>query len=170
MKAIVDAFAADGIVFAPPTEYVPDLLVGPGRLTPRGPSSTQLKDITFGWQIAKQMGGLDIGQTVCIKDRVVLAVEALEGTDACIRRAGTVCSTGGFSVVKVAKPQQDMRFDVPTVGLGTLESMASAGAIVLAIEAARTVVLDESQFLQYACHRKIAIVAELHDGSIQAAA
>ena len=91
---------------------------------PPGPSAWQWKDIRFGWQIAKEMGRLDIGQSVAVRDQAVMAVEAVEGTDECIRRAGELCRAGGFTVVKVAKPQQDMRFDVPTVGLQTLETLA----------------------------------------------
>ena len=87
------------------------------------------------------MGRLDIGQSICVKDRAVLAVEAIEGTDACILRAGELCQKGGFTIVKVAKPQQDMRFDVPTVGVRTLRTMVAAGARVLAIEAGRTILL-----------------------------
>ena len=89
-------------------------------MTRRGPSAAQQKDIEFGWKMAKEMGRLDVGQSVAVKDRAVLAVEAIEGTDECIRRAGALCPAGGFTVVKVAKPQQDMRFDVPTIGMGTL--------------------------------------------------
>jgi DUF1009 family protein len=159
LKAIVDAFAREGITFAPATDYAPHLLVGPGRLTTRRLSSSQHKDVEFGWEIAKQMGGLDIGQSVCVKDRAVLAVEAIEGTDACIRRAGELCSSAGFTVVKVAKPQQDMRFDVPTVGVGTLETMVSAGGRVLAIESGRTILLDERQFLDFADRHKITVIA-----------
>src|SRR5262249_28039818 len=81
----------------------------------------------FGWQVAKAIGGLDIGQCVCIKDQTVIAVEAIEGTDLCIRRAGELCKVTGMTIVKVAKPNQDMRFDVPTVGLKTLESIAHPG-------------------------------------------
>ena len=112
-----------------------------GQLTERGPSAAQWRDIEFGWEMAKRMGRLDIGQSVCVKDQAVMAVEAVEGTDQCIRRAGTLCRAGGFTVVKVAKPRQDMRFDVPTVGLRTLETMLGAGGKVLAIEAGRTILL-----------------------------
>ena len=100
----------------------------PGQLTRRGPSAWQQKDIEFGWKIAKEMGRLDIGQSVAVKDQAVLAVEAVEGTDECIRRAGALCRAGGFTVVKVAKPQQDMRFDVPTIGLRTLQTMSTPAA------------------------------------------
>jgi hypothetical protein len=135
------------------------LLVKKGRLTRRGPSSVQTDDIRFGWQLAKEMGRLDVGQSVAVKNRAVLAVEAVEGTDQCIRRAGDLCPAGDFTVVKVAKPQQDMRFDVPTVGLGTLESMVAAGARVLAVEADRTILIDREEFLDFANRNKLIIVA-----------
>jgi DUF1009 family protein len=104
LGAIVEEFAAEGMPFVPPTDYAPELLVKPGQLTRRGPSAWQLKDIEFGWKMAKEMGRLDIGQSVVVKDQAVLAVEAVEGTDECIRRAGALCPAGGFTVVKVAKP------------------------------------------------------------------
>ena len=113
----------------------------------------------FGWGLARQMGGLDIGQTVCVKDQAVLSIEAIEGTDACIRRAGQLCRQGGFTVVKVAKPQQDMRFDVPTIGVGTLESISAAGGSVLAVEAGRTILLDGSHFRQIAQHHRLTVFA-----------
>ncbi len=120
LGAIVDAFAASGITFGPATDYAPELLVKAGQLTRRGLSSAQEKDVHFGWEIAKQLGRLDVGQSVVVKNLAVLALEAIEGTDPCIRRAGKLCTAGDFTVVKVAKPQQEMRFDVPTIGLGTL--------------------------------------------------
>ena len=156
---LVDQFAADGIRIAPATDYVPELLVKPGQLTRRGPSSWQWKDIQFGWQIAKELGRLDIGQSVAVKNRAVLAVEAIEGTDQCIRRAGGLCPSGEFTVVKVAKPQQDMRFDVPTVGLGTLETMVQAGARVLAVEAERTILIDQPEVIEFADRHKLVLVA-----------
>jgi DUF1009 family protein len=163
LGVIVREFADCGIRFAPATDYAPQLLVGPGQLTRRGPSPAQWKDIAFGWRMAKEMGRLDIGQTVAVKDQAVLAVEAVEGTDECIRRAGTLCRLGGFAVVKVAKPRQDMRFDVPTVGPGTVETLATAGGRVLAVEAGRTILLDASQALALADRRGLAIVA-IKDG------
>jgi len=159
LTAVVDAFAEDGIRFAPATDFAPELLVKPGQLTGRPLSTTQRRDIRFGWQVAKEMGRLDIGQSVCVKDRAVMAVEAIEGTDLCIRRAGELCRHSGFTVVKVAKPNQDMRFDVPTVGVGTLETMHQAGGKVLAIEAGRTILLDEAEFIAAANRYKIAVVA-----------
>ena len=159
LGTLVDAFAAEGIQIRPPTELAPELLLGPGQLTDRAPTPWQWKDIQFGWKLAKQMGALDIGQTVVVKDQAVLAVEAIEGTDACIRRAGQLCPAGGFTVVKVAKPQQDMRFDVPTIGLGTLESIRAAGGAVLAVEAHRTILVEHDQFLRQANQARLAVVA-----------
>jgi DUF1009 family protein len=164
LTAVVDAFSARGIHFAPATDYAPELLVKPGQLTRRGPTAAERKDIEFGWKLAKEMGRLDIGQSVVVKDRTPIAVEAIEGTDECIRRGGMLCS-GGFTVVKTAKPRQDMRFDVPTVGLGTLESIHSAGGKVLAIEAGRTVLIDEPKFIEFADRHSLVVVALDGDGN-----
>jgi DUF1009 family protein len=164
LRAVIDEFALDGIVFGPATDYVPELLVKFGRLTRRGPTHAQRRDIEFGWNVAKELGRLDIGQSVAVKDRATLAAEAIEGTDACIRRAGTLCRAGGFTLVKVAKPQQDMRFDVPTIGLGTLETMVQAGGRVLAIEAGKTIILDQPQVLSFADANRLVIVALENDG------
>src|SRR5262249_56561130 len=109
------------------------------------PTAKEEADIAFGWQLAKEMGRLDVGQSVAVRERAVLAVEAIEGTDQAILRAGQLCRAGGFVVVKVAKPQQDMRFDVPTVGCSTIEMMHQAGGRVLAIEAEKTIVIDQAQ-------------------------
>jgi hypothetical protein len=159
LLAVVDLFGSEGIRVGPATDYAPELLVKAGRLTRREPSSSQSKDIRFGWEIAKQMGRLDVGQSVAVKNRAVLAVEAVEGTDECIRRAGALCPAGEFTVVKVAKPQQDMRFDVPTVGLGTLETMVASGARVLAVEAGMTILLDQEEFVDFANRNKRVVVA-----------
>jgi DUF1009 family protein len=105
------------------------------------------------------MGRLDVGQSVAVKDRAVLAVEAIEGTDKAIARAGELCQSGGFVVVKVAKPQQDMRFDVPTVGCQTIESIHRAGGRVLAIEAGKTILIDEVETVALANQYGISIVA-----------
>jgi hypothetical protein len=113
---------------------------------------------------------MDIGQSVCVKDRAVLAVEAIEGTDACILRAGELCKKGGFTVVKVAKPQQDMRFDVPTVGVRTLRTMVAAGARVLAIESGRTILLDDDEFRQFAAYHKLTVVALAGPSAVEVAA
>ena len=159
LGAVVDAFARHAIRFAPVTDCVPELLVnvgslGGGRLT-RG----QQKDVEFGWNLAEEMGRLDVGQTVVVKGRAVLAVEAVEGTDQCIRRAAQLCPQGGFTVVKVAKPQQDMRFDVPTIGLGTLKTLQETGGKVLAVEADKTIVIDQPAVMEYARRHRLTLVA-----------
>jgi len=158
LNTVVNLYAAGGIEFAPATDFAPELLVKTGTLTNKKPSSAQLKDIEFGWSMAKQMGGLDVGQTVVIKEQAVMAVEAIEGTDACIRRAGELCQ-GGFTVVKVAKPNQDMRFDVPTIGASTIQSIHDAGGTVLAVEGEKTIILDEPETIALAERLGIVLVA-----------
>jgi DUF1009 family protein len=160
LGVIVNEYARGGIMMTPATDFAPALLAQPGQLTRRGPTAAQKQDIAFGWDLAKEIGRLDIGQSVAVKGRAALAVEAVEGTDACIRRAGELCPQGGFTVVKVAKPQQDMRFDVPTIGIGTIESLAAAGASVLAVEAGKTIVVDRDDVVALADKHHIAIVAQ----------
>jgi len=159
LLAVIREFERDDIRFQSALDFCPELLVQHGFLTRRKPSSAQWRDIRFGWDTAKEMGRLDIGQSVCIYDTAVIAVEAIEGTDEAIRRAGLLCRRSGFCVVKVAKPQQDMRFDVPTIGMQTIQTMYEAGARVLAIESAKTIVLDQEQTVELADKLGIAIVA-----------
>lgn len=159
LLAVIREFERDGMTFSSALDFCPELLVKHGFLTRRRPSAAQWKDIRFGWEMAKEMGRLDIGQTVVVNDTAVIAVEALEGTDECIRRAGQLCRRGGFTVVKVAKPQQDMRFDVPTIGIQTLQTMRESGARVLALEAEMTILLDEPQVVELADKLGIAIVS-----------
>lgn len=140
-------------------DLCPELLVREGVLTRREPTPTEVSDIAFGWHLAREMGRLDVGQSVMVRRRAVIAVEAIEGTDQAIRRAGELCRGGTFVVVKVAKPGQDMRFDVPTVGVQTIESMRAAGGKVLAIEAAKTIVLDEAETVARADRYGITIAA-----------
>ena len=115
--------------------------------------------MAFGWQLAKELGRLDIGQTVVVKNRAPLALEAIEGTDECIRRAGRLCASGGMVVVKVAKPRQDLRFDMPTIGVGTLESLRAAGARVLAIETGRTILVDADSLVGLASRSGLTVVS-----------
>ena len=159
LGTIVHSFGRHGITMRPATDFVPELLVKLACLTTRRPTAAQQQDIEFGWKLAREMGRLDIGQSVVVKNRSPLAIEAIEGTDECIRRAGTLCGAGGFTVVKVAKPQQDMRFDVPTIGMGTLETLVAAGGHVLAIEAGRTIIIDEPQVVEFANRQKLVVVA-----------
>ena len=130
-----------------------------GVITRRQPPPAEEKDIAFGWELAKEMGRLDVGQSVAVKERVALAIEAIEGTSRAILRAGELCPAGGIVVVKVAKPQQDMRFDVPTIGVATIETMRQAGASVLAIEAGKTIMLDQEETVALANRLGISIVA-----------
>ena len=148
-----------GSTFASALDYCPELLVNEGLLTRRPPTAQELADIEFGWQLAKEMGRLDVGQSVAVKEKAALAVEAIEGTDRCIERAGQLCRAGGWTLVKVAKPQQDMRFDVPTIGVSTIENLHKAGARVLAIEASKTIVIDQPEVIALADRYGLTIVA-----------
>jgi DUF1009 family protein len=159
LGAVVDSFQRRGMQVVPGTDYATDLLAEEGVLTKGRPSRAIQADIEFGWKIAKQMGGLDIGQSISVKDRTVLAVEAIEGTDACIDRTGLLCPRGKWTLIKVAKPQQDMRFDVPTVGPRTIERMVAAGGRAIAIEAGKTILIDRDRTLGSANRHGISIVS-----------
>jgi DUF1009 family protein len=159
LQAVIDEFASDGIRMESALDLCPELLVTAGTLTRRQPTPREDQDITFGWHLAREMGRLDVGQSVAIKERAVLAIEAIEGTDRMIARAGEFCRAGGFTVIKVAKPNQDMRFDVPTVGTSTIETIHKAGGRVLAIEASKTIILDEAETVALANRLGISIVA-----------
>lgn len=162
LGAIAAAFDAFGVTICPATDFAPDLLAADGVLAGPPPTPHTLADVAFGWRLAKELGRLDIGQTVVVKDRAPLALEGIEGTDECIRRAGRLCPSGKMTVVKVAKPQQDLRFDMPTIGVGTLESLAAAGATTLAIEAGRTILIDEAAFTAAADRLGVSVVS-CHD-------
>ncbi|MDA1180250.1 MAG: UDP-2,3-diacylglucosamine diphosphatase LpxI [Planctomycetota bacterium] len=159
LGAAVQGFAAKDITMAPATELVPGLLVPSGTLAGGILNKGQRRDIAFGWRLAREMGRLDVGQSVAVKGQAVLAVEAIEGTDECIRRAGRLCPAGGFTVVKVAKPSQDMRFDVPAIGIGTLQALQQAGGGVLAVEANSTILLDPDEVAKFANQHGIHVVA-----------
>ena len=159
LLSLIAEFERDGMTFASALDYAPELLVKDGILTRRAPSSEERKDIAFGWALAKEMGRLDVGQSVAVKEQSALAVEAIEGTDRCIERAGVLCRSGGWTLVKVAKPEQDMRFDVPTIGVSTIENLHKAKARVLAIETGRTIVIDQDQVIDRANQSGLSIVA-----------
>jgi DUF1009 family protein len=159
LLSVIEEFKRDGLTFESALDLCPELLVRQGLLTRRPPTPREEADIDFGWALAREMGRLDVGQSVAVKERAVLAVEAIEGTDRAILRAGELCRAGGFVVVKVAKPQQDMRFDVPTVGTSTIETLHRAGAKVLAIEAGKTIVLDQADTIALADRYDLTIVA-----------
>lgn len=159
LLALVREFEKDGIRVASALEVCPDLLASAGCLTELSAAPSQIEDIAFGWSIAKEIGRLDVGQSVAVRERAVLAIEAIEGTDPMIERAGQLCPAGGFTVVKVSKPRQDMRFDVPAVGKNTIETMRRAGATCLAIEADKTIVIDSEETIELAERYGIAIVS-----------
>lgn len=159
LGAIVRSFQRKGMQVVPGTDYATELIAEAGVLTRRKPKATELADIEFGWNIAKNIGGLDIGQSITVKNRSVLAVEAIEGTDACIERTGKLCPVGGWTLVKVAKPQQDMRFDLPTIGPLTIDRLAQAGGTAIAIEAGKTILLDRPRTLALANRRGITILS-----------
>jgi DUF1009 family protein len=159
LLGLIAEFHAAGLDCVSALDLCPELLVREGVLTRRRPSSAEETDIAVGWHLAREMGRLDVGQSVMIRERAVLAVEAIEGTDRAIERAGELCSGRPFVVVKVAKPGQDRRFDVPTVGTNTIETMHKAGARVLAIEAGQTILLDETEVLALADRYGIAVAS-----------
>ncbi|MHC5539367.1 LpxI family protein [Singulisphaera rosea] len=159
LLSVIAEFERDGMTFASALDYCPELLVNEGILTRRSPTASEQKDIEFGWRLAKEMGRLDVGQSVAVKERAALAIEAIEGTDRCIERAGNLCKSGGWTLVKVAKPQQDMRFDVPTIGTSTIEGLHKAKARVLAIEANKTIVIDQPEVVALADRYGLTIVA-----------
>lgn len=159
LLSVIAEFERDGLTFGSALDYCPELLVKDGVLTRRAPSAQERKDIEFGWALAKEMGRLDVGQSVAVKERAALAIEAIEGTDRCIERAGLLCRAGGWTLVKVSKPQQDMRFDVPTIGISTVENLRKAGARCLAIEANKTIVIDQADVIALADRYGLTIVA-----------
>lgn len=157
LRAVAAELESEGITVRESTLYLDNLLPAPGVLTKRKPSSDEQKDIEFGWQMAKEIGKLDIGQTVLVKDQAVLAVEAIEGTDEAIRRGGRLCRQGAV-VVKVCKPQQDLRFDLPAIGTQTISTMEEVKASCLAIEAGKTIIIDREAVVSQADRAGIAIV------------
>lgn len=158
MLALVRELAQAGVGVLDQTQFIRQLMPAPGVLTKRPPTAEEQADMEYGLTMARQLGGLDIGQTVVVKHKAVMAVEAIEGTDACIKRGGEL-GRGGIVVAKAAKPQQDARFDVPSVGPDTLKAMIAAGAAALAIEAGKTLLVDKPQVVALADAHNITIVA-----------
>ena len=149
LLAVTEEFAKDGIQFLSSATYLESWLCPKGVLTARKPSSDEEKDIAFGLPLARALAGHDIGQTIVVKDGTVVAVEAMEGTDACIRRAGQIAGPGCV-VIKVARPKQDLRFDLPVIGQRTLDALKEAGITVLAMEAQKTLLLDKDTLIKNA--------------------
>lgn len=158
MLAFINELKNAGMTAFDQTALIKKLMPAKGNITKREPTESEQKDIEFGFKVAKELGRLDIGQTVVVKNLAVMALEAIEGTDACILRGGELAK-GDAVVVKVAKPQQDNRFDVPTVGLTTIESMIKSGAKTLAIEAGETLLVEKEKVQHLAEANGISIVA-----------
>lgn len=170
LRSLAAELAQEGIEIISSTLFLPELLAPPGCLTRRKPTKSETGDIEFGWRVAKTLGGLDIGQCVVVRDRTVLALEAIDGTDATILRGGTLAKEKAV-VVKVSKPSQDLRFDVPTVGLETVKLMSRVKACVLAVEAGKTLIFDKPEMIAYADQVRISVVsAEDPDGGGRMAA
>ncbi len=158
LSAVADEFTKHGIIMEDCVAYSKEHMAPDGVLTTRQPSDAQKRDIDFGWKIAKEMGRLDIGQSIAVKETEVIAVEAIEGTDSMIARAGQLCPQGGWTLIKVAKPDQDMRFDVPTVGPETITKLTAHGAKMLVVEAGKSVIVERERMIQSAAAAGIVVV------------
>ncbi len=154
---VANEMAKEGIELIDSTHFIKDQLAPEGVLTKRKPTDFERKNIEYGLHIADELGRLDLGQTVVVRGKACVAIEAMEGTDATIKRAGELAN-GKLTVVKVAKPDQDMRFDVPVVGVPTIETMIAAGATCLSITAGKTLIFDREKMLKLADANKICIV------------
>ncbi len=157
ISAIADVLRDHGIELIDSTAFLTPLLARPGVMTRRQPTDEERADFAFGYRMADRVAALDIGQTIAVKGRAVVAVEAMEGTDEVIARAGRLAGPG-VRVVKVAKPRQDMRFDVPVVGLATIEAMRAAGATALSVDAGKTLMLDGEDVVRAADNAGIALI------------
>jgi DUF1009 family protein len=157
IAAVADVLQDHGITLMDSTSLLTELVAAPGVLSRARPSDAMAADFEFGYRMADVVAGIDVGQTIVVKDRAVVAVEAMEGTDAVIARAGALAGAG-TRVVKVAKPSQDMRFDVPVVGVATIDVMRESGADGLSIDAGKTLVLDGRAFLDAANDAGIVVV------------
>jgi DUF1009 family protein len=157
ISAVAEVLKGEGIELLNSTAFLEPLLAKSGTLGGRQPTAEELDDFAFGYRMADAVAALDIGQTTVVKDKAVVAVEAMEGTDVVIRRAGEIAGPG-TRIVKVAKPNQDMRFDVPVVGVATIEMMKAAGATAISIDAGKTLVMDGARFFEAADAAGIAVI------------
>ncbi len=158
LGALADQLGRKGIELIDTTAYIPDHLADAGVMTARAPSAAQQADIDFGWPVLLRMNDLDIGQAIAIKDRNILAVEAIEGTAKMIARAGEHCRKGGWTLLKGPDAEKDLRFDVPSIGLDTITQLQAAGATCLAVAAGKVILMDKPQVLAAAEKAGIAVV------------
>ena len=159
MLILVDQLEQMGITVLDQTIFIKNLMVPHGVLTSKKPTAEQIEDVDYGFWLAKEMGKLDVGQSVVIKNKMIMAVEAIEGTDKCIERGCKIARGKGAAVVKVAKPTQDARFDIPAVGLQTLKIMKKHGANLLALEAGETIIVNQKQMIEFADKNNIVVMA-----------
>ena len=157
--AVARVLEDEGIHLIESTLFLEPLLPKPGVLTKRPPSEDEQKDLEYGYKLARELGRLDVGQTVVVADAACVAVEAMEGTDAVIQRAASLANGRALRVVKLAKPNQDLRFDVPVIGIPTVEVLRRSGATAMAIEAGKTLMIDRDELLREADAAAITIVA-----------
>lgn len=158
MLVLVNELEKIGVTALDQTIFIKNMMITAGVLGEIKPTSEQMEDVNYGFALAKEMGKLDVGQSVVIKDKMIMAVEAIEGTDKCIIR-GSKLAKQGATIVKVAKPSQDKRFDIPTVGLKTLQTMKKYNATLLTVEANETIIVDQEKVVDYANKNNIVIMA-----------
>jgi DUF1009 family protein len=158
LSAIADELATGGIILENSIMYCKEHLATAGVMTERQPSSSVQGDVEFGWEIVKKLGELDIGQAIAVKEKQVITVEAIEGTAKMIERAGRLCKSGGWTLIKTSKPGQDMRFDVPCVGPDTIRGLAENGGKCLVVEAAKTIIIDKPETIKLANQLGITIL------------
>lgn len=164
LQLLIGELGSAGITVIDSTEYCREQLASPGVMTRRQPSEQQWLDIHHGWEIARTMSRLDVGQSVAVFNRDIIAVEAVEGTNAMIERAGKLCRVGGWTLAKVSNTHQDMRADVPTIGTTTIEKLRAAGAGCVVLEPGKTIILEKPKVLELADRYKIAVVGyEMRD-------
>jgi DUF1009 family protein len=160
LSALAEELASGGIILEDSTKYCKEQLATEGPMTGGRPGGSIAQDIEFGWPIVKKMAEMDIGQAIAVKEREVIAVEAIEGTAEMIERAGRLCKAGGWTLLKAAKANQDMRFDVPCVGPDTIKSLAASGAKCLVIEAGKTIIIDKPETLELTNRMGISIIGK----------
>jgi len=156
--AIADELATGGIILEKSVKYCKEHLATAGVMTRHRAGPSVNEDIEFGWHIVKRLGELDIGQAIAVKEREIIAVEAIEGTAEMIQRAGRLCKSGGWTLIKASKPKQDQRFDVPCVGLDTIRALAANGGKCLAVEAGKTIIIDKPDAIKLADQLGVSIV------------
>lgn len=160
LGAVADELASEGITLVDSTTFLQPLLARAGTLTKRAPNKNELADIEYGLHIANELARLDLGQTIVVKNQAVVALEAMEGTDATIRRAAELVRGRPLTVIKVAKPKQDMRFDVPVIGLQTIETLKACHVTAMSLTADKTLIFDRAETLASADRHKIALLAQ----------